>query len=564
MKKTLAGILFMTIFAPSLYLGMLPPKEVEAQAGLAGCMFGQLVSSAISAGLKLVQTAIGFIGLTSAIGAVSAGSGAAEAGGATAAAGATAGRADLLAVPVESVNPILGKAIGNASAGAGASALANAGSLIVDTVMSFIGADGTASTMSLLFKECVLDPLAWLFKNIVIEQITQDIISWIQGGFEGAPAFVTDPMSFMQGIGDAATGLFLFESGLDEYLCSPFQLDVIVDFYLNYSTPSFSEFGSMACTLDDVFANVGAGPNINVQVNAGYDQMARQGRISGAGGGLNAVFKSLEDQNNAYGTYFNLQSEAAARSNAIQAKENQLLIHGDGWFSMRCDLDGDGRNDNVCTPGQYISKQVDSWSDSALSQLEVADELSEIIDAVVSTLVKKVLSEVGTVGTGLLGGGDAANWASSNATQANFANTAATLRGDSINTAVGTSTPFVNTPPQPPIPFETGLTITSPANGAKFSPPDDALFYSMGNPVGVTTVEFFLSIPNPVVTVPPGPPTIVPIGQPIPRPTNVLVLNSTSLPIINSLHGTYAIFAIARNAAGQTDRSINTLRLEFP
>lgn len=413
MKKIFASILIVAFMAPSIYLGVLPPQQVEAQGfGLGTCFFGELVSSAIQAGLELVQMAIGFIGVATGISIVSSGISAAT--DPTGAAAVGAGWAEsLIAEPVVEVNPVITSNEGNTSRASGGTALASLGSMMVDTVMSFINGDGTASTMSLMFKECVLDPLAWILKNIVIEQMAQDIMGWVQSGFEGAPAFITDPLGFMNSISDEAVGLFLFESGLDEYLCSPFQVDVIVDFYLNYHTPTFGGggFSRMACTLDDVFAAAsGSGVDVTTAVNNGYNQLVRNGDLQFDGGGFNAIFSLLEDRNNPYGTYFNLQSEAASRARTFQAKENQLLIQANGWFSLRCDLDGDGVNDNVCTPGEFVAKQVFSWSDSPLKQLEAADELSEIIDAVIAGMVTMLLRDVGTGGLGLLGAGDSNYW----------------------------------------------------------------------------------------------------------------------------------------------------------
>jgi hypothetical protein len=410
MKKTFAGILLVTLFAPMLYLGVLPPKEAEAQAGLGSCLLGQLVSSAIRGGLYLVQGAIAALGIDLTLEAPAALTGETEDPSGSAQTGA--GWANAAAVPTSETNPLMLKSLGTGNRASAGSALANLASTGIDAVTSFIAGLGTDSTMSLLFKECVLDPLAWLLKNVIIERIAHDIMVWVRNGFEGAPAFMTDPVSFMQDIGDAAVGLLLFESGLDQYLCSPFQLNVVVDTYLNYNMPSFNSQGNMACTLDDVFQNF-SHPELSLDANAGFQQVAGMGNLDFEGGGLKAVFGMLEDKNNPYGTYFNLQSEASARTQSFRQKENTLVINGNGWLSPRCDLDGDTVNDNVCTPGTWVAQQVDAWSNNSLSQLTAADELGEIIDAILAGLVTRVLREVGMGGEGLLQGGSPGNWSTS-------------------------------------------------------------------------------------------------------------------------------------------------------
>ena len=40
----------------------------------------------------------------------------------------------------------------------------------------------------------------------VMRQITRDIVAWIETGFEGSPAFVTNLNGFMTDLADAAAG----------------------------------------------------------------------------------------------------------------------------------------------------------------------------------------------------------------------------------------------------------------------------------------------------------------------------------------------------------------------
>lgn len=533
MKKTFAGILIVTMFAPMLYMGMMPPREAEAAgAGLAGCLFGQLISTAISAGLGLISTAIGYIAGLVAPSNAAAISGAADAAGGTAVASGATGGAGLY-VPVWESNLALLKAAGNTSTGAGSSALANLGSLGVDTVVAWINKMTSDSTMSLLFKECVLDPLAWLLKNIIIEKLAQDIMAWVANGFEGAPAFMTNQMRFMQDISDAAVGMLLFESGLDDYLCSPFKLNVVIDVFLNYHANNYSSSGNMACTLDNVFINV-AHPELSIGADAGYNEVARKGNLDFQGGGLSAVAGMIQDKNNPYGTYFNLQSEAAARAYTFQKKENQLIVNANGWMSPRCDMDNDGVNDTVCTPGTWVAHQVVDYSNSSLKELEAADELAEVLDAVFAGLVKNILRKFNN-SQGMLDGGSPQNWNGSQyqTTDAQYLqNYDQTTQGQQnfVNTGYGGADPYANVGT-----FAPGITVS--AEPATNIAGNVLVTASLNNPAGVVGVQFLYDGIN--------------IGPEILAPAPFEVTGDST----TVCNGAYTLTAIARDANGNTETS---------
>ncbi len=259
-----------------------------------------------------------------------------------------------------------------------------------------------ASTWENTIKECVIDTIFWIIKEVVIKSITKSIISWIRGGFKGSPAFVTDPHAFFKGVMLNTVSAFLFNEGLDKLLCSPFRIDIIFSFAFDVFGQK-NNLGMLSCSLDKVFSK---GVEVNVQGEVDFGNKYKKfvgGNFHFAEGGIPALMAMTNDMNNPYGTYFSLQSEAAKRSGAAQSYEVNLTNWGKGWLSQRCDMDGDSKtNDDeyTCTPGEYISEQVNKWSGGALEELTVADELGEIINALLAALVEKVLT---TAQEGLLG-----------------------------------------------------------------------------------------------------------------------------------------------------------------
>jgi hypothetical protein len=248
------------------------------------------------------------------------------------------------------------------------------------------------STKSLTYKECLLDALAWIAKNVITEIITQSLLDWINGGFAGGPAFLTDPAGFFTELADASLDGFLWRTGLDELLCSPFSLDILFEIEGAYYDSSSFGYGS-GCSLDQVFnSGIFSGVDVNLSVQEGYNRVVGQGDIDFDGGGFDAVFGMLKDENNAHGAYYNVQSAAGATMGRISMYENQLIVQAKGYFSLRCDSDGDGKDDHICTPGAYVAQAVDETTGSWLSQLEIADEFAEIVDALLAALVNELIT----------------------------------------------------------------------------------------------------------------------------------------------------------------------------
>ena len=75
----------------------------------------------------------------------------------------------------------------------------------------------------------------------IVKQLLQDVldstVDWINSGFEGNPAFVTDPEQFFTDIADGIAGEFIAGSDLN-FLCSPFQSQIRLSLQRNYAERS--------------------------------------------------------------------------------------------------------------------------------------------------------------------------------------------------------------------------------------------------------------------------------------------------------------------------------------
>jgi hypothetical protein len=206
--------------------------------------------------------------------------------------------------------------------------------------------------------------------------VAASIIDWINSGFNGKPAFITDLSKFMTDIGDQAIGSILQSDSVLSFLCSPFSINVRVALGL-----TFSKRRAPSCTLTGVMKNIRSFANNFYQ------------------GGWPAWFQlTTVDTNNAFGSM--LVGEASIQASIISAQGRNLarINWGNGFLSKteeKCNTDPNTNvqscvNINV-TPGELIARQASDQVGGGQETLIAADEINEIISALVSELLNKAL-----------------------------------------------------------------------------------------------------------------------------------------------------------------------------
>jgi hypothetical protein len=257
-------------------------------------------------------------------------------------------------------------------------------------------------TSAVTFKNCILDPLARMAKQMVIDAITDSLLAWIEGGFEGSPSFITNPGEFFRTVGRQAISTYLFERGLDKFLCEPFRVDVILNFLWDYERPARSEYGSLSCSLEDIFSQgvvisvsgrqgSGRGNTIENDTRSPEDRMRAFTKGDFNAGGFPAFFAMLRPSGNAYDQEVHLKADLKAQENKAIAEEKETTSYGEGFLSQRCDSTGDGKMDHICTPGAYITGQVDQVMGGALTDLQLANSFGAILDALLKYVITEIL-----------------------------------------------------------------------------------------------------------------------------------------------------------------------------
>lgn len=227
-----------------------------------------------------------------------------------------------------------------------------------------------------------LEDITWdIMKKIAIgiaqkmvADMVRSTIDWAQTGFEGNPAYVTDPKQYFTRLADGAAGDFIGGTELG-FLCSPFQTQVRIALQRQYSQPA-----QFQCSLTGVVGNI----------NAFYSDFSQ--------GGWDGWFVMTQnDVNNPYGAYIQAQIELDSRiAKALGIQDKQLKW--DSGFLSWADCDEEDPDTGEClqrgpvkTPGKVIESQLEGELGTGIRQLELADELDELINALFTQLLKQLV-----------------------------------------------------------------------------------------------------------------------------------------------------------------------------
>jgi hypothetical protein len=261
-------------------------------------------------------------------------------------------------------------------------------------------------------KKFLLDPLARQLSRTLIKSLTAQTVNWINSGFNGNPAFITNPGQFFTNQADIAVSAALASQGpLFNQICSVFNTNV----RLALATQYLQDARLGQCSIQGLIK--------------GYN-----GFINNfANGGWSAWFQMTQsNSNNPYSSYFTAQNSLNLQiASKIQKYANQV-VQGRGFLSWEsCSANGDdtaalqakafascnanssdqqacvaqaqqysSSDCSVQTPGSVIAGGLDKVTNSPIDQAQLANS----IDAVVSALMTQGFKSIfGAAKGGLLG-----------------------------------------------------------------------------------------------------------------------------------------------------------------
>ncbi len=271
----------------------------------------------------------------------------------------------------------------------------------------------------------ILNTLENVLLKQLARQLTLSIVNWINSGFQGSPSFVQDPEGFLLGIGDNVAGNFIGGPGSPlSALCSPIALNIRLSLALDQANLN----NPYTCTLSKVISNI-QGATINGFTAGDFSQ-----------GGWQSFATLAEPQNSFYGGYVQSKADLAIQINGKKVLNQNLLNQSGGFLSWQsCSPQtasaaqtqqataqlnsilapniatggslipsapagsvgtyrsdpgtGAGENCQTQTPGSFISQQLNFAANSPLQQLDVADNINAIVNALFAQLVKQVLTQ---------------------------------------------------------------------------------------------------------------------------------------------------------------------------
>ncbi len=246
----------------------------------------------------------------------------------------------------------------------------------------------TLSTVALEQKELVLDPMFYNIAKQALQQMTNDIIKWINSGFDGDPAFITDIEEYLQGISDDVAGNFIYGDALNS-VCSSFQLDVRSALAKGYQEENYGGVEKQVeCSIENGEGDTAS--FLNGNFNAG-----------GWGMWFEVV---LNPENTPIGAYAALNLALEEEVLNEQDEKMRIADWNQGFLSQEiCNMVSTGTGSEekctITTPGILFKDQLSFQLTTPARSLIEADEMNEVIGALFNNLANQMFTGV----NGLLG-----------------------------------------------------------------------------------------------------------------------------------------------------------------
>lgn len=188
-----------------------------------------------------------------------------------------------------------------------------------------------------LLTDYVLKPLALALGREAIKSITLSTVNWINGGFDGSPAFETDLKNSLRRLGDGVAQDFLTQLTNEAAIRSPFSDQLITNVGAAYALYSGRE--ALASRL-----------RYTLNESAADDRAFLAGDFSQ--GGWNAWFSAFQNPaNNPFGAQMIASQELSNRISNAAVQRTQELGWGSGFLSWK----GDCIDKNNTTPRDAVA-----------------------------------------------------------------------------------------------------------------------------------------------------------------------------------------------------------------
>lgn len=267
-----------------------------------------------------------------------------------------------------------------------------------------------------------LDMLVYQAAQLMLNQITENIVTWIQNGFEGDPSFAVDPKRLFNDLADMVAGDLAAQiRGLA--VCDfdvNFKLNLMNSLLLTQDQDSkFSR--KVVCPFDtiDVSSCDSNGQNCKTISPAKRAEAFSQKFTNGLWGAYEA---SLRDGGNKFGVALTTKREVDRRTAESQKIQGDKLTQSGGFLDVlnlsSCEYPGEvqERLDSgevnsgekqalqrtwckTGTPGSIVGSQLQKTTGIDMDRLGFADNLNKIATAFIQQLAKTAIEGIYTPGT---------------------------------------------------------------------------------------------------------------------------------------------------------------------
>ncbi len=288
--------------------------------------------------------------------------------------------------------------------------IANFGDWITN-IFSSVSEESTAvtsaltegSTGSLFTKEYILDQIAFILAKEALQSVIDEVIDFSGSGYDGAPAFVTNIRSHMLALGDLVADDFINQFLSEGMIDSPFRNTISSSLRGEYyrSTGPNAYFNVNRYTLDQFSDD----PEAFLRGDFGR-------------GGIEAWIQTWRNpQNNPFGAYERANSELSRRIISAQTDRSSELDRNSGFLnycedppadasegeetaetegeatSLQAPATGGGPKCQTKTLGSTLNAALEKSIGAPIDQYVEADELNEVMTALVQALVTSVFEE---------------------------------------------------------------------------------------------------------------------------------------------------------------------------
>ncbi|MEK7462056.1 MAG: hypothetical protein AAB618_00570 [Patescibacteria group bacterium] len=173
-------------------------------------------------------------------------------------------------------------------------------------------------------KEIALDKIAVMIAKTMISSILRSMVTWINSGFKGSPAFIQDLDRFLLDVADEAAGEYIKTLGdIGSFICEPFRLDIQLALAVKYQKAR--ERRQDSCTLSGIVDNVEDFFNSQVDRKNFWEQWVE--------------VTSKPERYTPYGQFMAAEAELNARIVNAKGQQIQISNWGDGFLSSKvCEL----------------------------------------------------------------------------------------------------------------------------------------------------------------------------------------------------------------------------------